>query len=210
MRTLKNIYSLLLIAVASFGMISCDNDDNNGMLNPPEEITTDVVWGDFTGNVLMTPIEKEEGNEGLTITAKVENDTIIFDDFPIKDIVLSIVKDEETANEIVELVGKINYKIGYEPELSEQKDLVSLTLNPKPLDLSVNIPIGNEGEITPLLVRVKIEATGTSDSYIVESMNLNFKFIVREILIGSKDTDMAEIEGFVPLFFDFDMTEKIK
>lgn len=180
------------------------------MLNPPDEITTDVVWGDFTGNVLMTPIEKEEGNEGLTITAKVKNDTIIFDDFPIKDIVLSIVKDEETANEIVELVGKINYKIGYEPELSEQKDLVSLTLNPKPLDLSVNIPIGNEGEITLLLVRVKIEATGTSDSYIVESMNLNFKFIVREILIGSKDTDMAEVEGFVPLFFDFDMTEKIK
>lgn len=210
MKTLNKFYSLLLIAAVSFGMISCNNDDDNGMPNPPEEITTDVVWGEFTGNLLMAPIEKEESNEGIAVTAKVENDTIIFDDFPIKDIVLSIVKDEETANQIVETVGNVNYKIGYKPELSEQKDIVSLALDPKPLELSVNIPSGNEGEVTTLLVKVNIEATSTNDSYVVESMNLKFKFIVREVLIGSKDTDMAEVEGFVPSLFDFNMTEKTK
>ena len=130
--------------------------------------------------------------------------------FPIKDIVLSIVNDEETANQIVEAVGNVNYKIGYKPELSEQKDIVSLALDPKPLELSVNIPSGNEGEVTTLLVKANIEATSTNDSYLVESMNLKFKFIVREVLIGSKDTDMAKVDGFVPSLFDFNMTEKIK
>lgn len=212
MKTLKKMYSLLLVAAVSFGMISCDND--NDMPNPPEEVATDVVWGNFTGNVLMVPIEKEEeGNEGLTVMAKVENDTIAFDDFPIKDIILSIVNDEETANKIVEAVGKVNYKIGYKPELSEQKDIVGLTLDPKPLELSVNLPSGNEDEVTTLLVKANIVATGTtgaSDFYVVESMNLKFKFIMKEVLIGSKDTDMVTVEGFVPSLFDFNMTEKAK
>ena len=52
---------------------------------------------------------------------KVDNDTVYFDSFPIKDIVLDIVGDEETANKMAEALGD-GTKIGYEPELNTEKD----------------------------------------------------------------------------------------
>ena len=41
----------------------------------------------------------------MTMPGGVDNDTVYFDSFPIKDIVLDIVGDKETANKIVEAVG---------------------------------------------------------------------------------------------------------
>lgn len=213
MKTLKKYYSLLLVAAISFGMISCDNNDDNGTPTPPEEITTEVVWGEYTGNVLVSPLEKEEGNEdnkGTAVSAKIENDTIAFEDFPIKDIVLSIVNDEEAADKIVEAVGKISYKIGYKPAITEQKDTVNLTLDPKPLELTINIPAGNEGETSTLLVKANVEAGGEDDNYSVETNNIKFNFVVKEVLIGIKDTEMTPVGNFTPSLFDFDMDKKTK
>ena len=56
----------------------------------------------------------------MTMPGGVDNDTVYFDSFPIKDIVLDIVGDKETANKIVEAVGDVSYKIGYEPELNSK------------------------------------------------------------------------------------------
>lgn len=57
-----------------------------------------------------TADEGEDTPEGVDVSAKVDNDTVYLEKFPIKDIVLSIVQDETLADQIVEAVGDVNYK----------------------------------------------------------------------------------------------------
>ena len=61
-------------------------------------------------------------------------------DFPVKDIVTSIVGDADAAEAIVEQLGPVNYSIGYEPTVSEAGDCISLAFNAEPLEISCPPP----------------------------------------------------------------------
>ena len=132
-------------------------------------------------------------------------DTVYFDSFPIKDIVLDIVGDEETANKIVEAVGDVSYKIGYEPELNTEKDSILFVLDPKPLELNVSIPSETEGgEAQNLHIEVKVSPVDGAN-YEVETTNLKFKIYVPEVSLGEGDNEPVALPGFVPATFDFEL-----
>ena len=153
----------MLLCGSLFCLTACSDDDETP--TPPDEITTETMFGNYSGKMSswnIVPNEGEDNGEdapaGIDISATVKNDTIHLEKFPIKDIVLSIVKDETLADKIVEAVGDVNYKVGYEPTLTTAKDSIELKLNPEPLKLSVTIPTATEGEeAQPLLIEVKVE-----------------------------------------------------
>ena len=123
---LNKLFASALVMGCTLGFASCDNDDTAA---PPTIVSTQSMYGDYTGvmtSLTIVPYEKESTDtpEGTAITATVDNDTIYLTDFPIKDIVLSIVGDETTADQIVEAVGQVDYKIGYTPTLSAAKDSI--------------------------------------------------------------------------------------
>ena len=152
-------------------------------------------------SLTIVPYEEKSTDtpEGTAITATVDNDTIYLTDFPIKDIVLSIVGDETTADQIVEAVGQVDYKIGYTPTLSAAKDSILFTLDPKPLKLSVNIPGTEEGESLPTAIEIKVQAAEGAN-YEGKTTALKFGFQASEVLIGE---DQTPLEGFTPTTFDF-------
>lgn len=206
---LNKLFVALLVLGCTPGFVACDDDEN--IPTPPTEVTPETMFGDYTGKMLSlitSPTEAEnEGGEvplGVDVSARVDADTVYFDSFPIKDIVLSIVKDEEMANEIVEAVGDVDYKIGYESTLTEAKDSIKFVLAPEPLKLSVSIPAKTEGEeARELNIEVKITPVEGA-SYEVETTSLKFKFNAEEILMGEGE-NQATLPGFTPTTFDFNM-----
>ena len=198
---LNKLFASALVMGCTLGFVSCDNDDT---ATPPTIVSTQSMYGDYTGvmtSLTIVPYEKESTDtpEGTAITATVDNDTIYLTDFPIKDIVLSIVGDETTADQIVEAVDQVDYKIGYTPTLSAAKDSILFTLDPKPLKLSVNIPGTEEGESLPTAIEIKVQAAEGAN-YEGKTTALKFGFQASEVLIGE---DQTPLEGFTPTTFDF-------
>lgn len=207
-------FAAMLLLGCNFTMVSCDNDDENAPVIP-DEVTTDVMYGDYAGKMTVfsvNPNENEDNGEGennttsVDISASVKNDTVYFEDYPIKDIVLSIVKDEDTANKIVEAVGKVNYKIGYEPKLTSAKDSIICNLEPESLKLSVTIPSSTEENPQALQIEVKVEANNNA-MYAVEEGNLKFDIHATEVLLGEGEGQVP-LDNFEPISMRIDMNQK--
>ena len=118
---------------------------------------------------------------------------------------MSIVQDETLADQIVEAVGDVNYKIGYEPTLSEAKDSISFVMEPEPLKLSLSMPSAT-GDAQTMVVEVKVEAVDGA-GYAVESGNMKFDLSATEVLLGEGDSQIS-FPGFSATTFKFDMNQQ--
>ena len=124
--------------------------------------------------------------------------------FPVKDIVMSIINDEEAAGSIVEAVGDINYKIGYKPALTSANDSILMVLDPEPLMLNLTIPAQSESDVDQtLVIEVKVDA-GENAAYSVADKKLKFSITARKVLIGEGE-EKVELPGFTPAMFSFDL-----
>ncbi|MCF2576345.1 DUF4840 domain-containing protein [Phocaeicola barnesiae] len=207
-KPVKWIFPMLMFGCA-FAFTACSDDDENTPV-VPDEVTTEAMYGDYTGKMLTlaassTADEGEDTPEGVDVSAKVDNDTVYLEKFPIKDIVLSIVQDETLADQIVEAVGDVNYKIGYEPTLSEAKDSISFVMEPEPLKLSLSMPSAT-GDAQTMVVEVKVEAVDGA-GYAVESGNMKFDLSATEVLLGEGDSQIS-FPGFSATTFKFDMNQQ--
>ncbi|GCB35575.1 DUF4840 domain-containing protein [Bacteroides faecalis] len=208
----KNLFVSAVVLSCSLGFTSCGDDDEIPFVPP---ITPQVMYGNFDGKMItfsINPLETENGDQdetpvGTDISAKVDNDTVYFDKFPIKDIVFSIIKDEEKTNQIIEAIGDVKYKVGYKAQLNAAKDSVCFTLDPKSLNLEFVIPepAPKEGEeVTPIKVEVKISAVEEYvNSYELSSTNMKFKFRADEVVLGGGEEPI--LVEFTPTVFYFDM-----
>lgn len=207
-KTVRFFASLLMLGCA-LGFTACSDDDENTPQAPDTTVTTDAVYGEYTGTMttytFTTQAEGEEAPVGTEVEATVADDTICVNSFPIRDIVLSVVGDEALADQIVEAVGDVDYKIGYKPALAAEQDSISLALNPEPLKLSVVLPSDSEEEAAPLAIEVKVE-TDADGSYAVENGKLIFRIAATEVLIGEGE-EQAALPNFTATTFDFDMDQ---
>lgn len=204
--------SMLLIGFA-FISVSCSDDDDN---NNGDVVTVKAVCGEYTGKMQSSQIAPSstdgtgDGSEtpaGVDVTASVDADSVLIQDFPIKDIVLSIVGDETVADGIVEAVGQVDYRMAYTPALSVAKDSISMELKAEPLKLNVSIPSTTEGESTPLVVEVDVEVESAA-KYSVETGNLKFSFAATKVKLGEGDSQ-TELPSFNATTFDFDMNKNM-
>lgn len=204
--------SMLLVGF-SLGTVSCSDDDDN---DSGDIITTEAVRGEYTGKMqswsAVAGIGEDTADDGeqpagVDVTASVDADSVLIQDFPIKDIVLSIVGDETVAYGIVESVGQVDYRMAYTPALSVAKDSISMELKAEPLKLNVSIPSTTEGESTPLVVEVDVEV-GSVGKYSVETGNLKFSFAATKVKLGEGD-GQTELPSFNATTFDFDMNKNM-
>ena len=195
----KNLFVSAVVLSCSLGFTSCSDDDEIQFVPP---ITPQVMYGGFDGKMITisaNPLKTENGDQ--------DDSPVGIDKFPIKDIVFSIIKDEEKTNQILEAIGDVKYKVGYEARLNAAKDSVRFTLDPKSLNLEFAIPepAPKEGEeVTPIKVEVKISAVEEFvNSYELSSTNMKFKFRADEVILGEGEKTIP-VE-FAPTVFDFDM-----
>lgn len=205
---LNKLFASALVMGCTLGFASCDNDDT---ATPPTIVSTQSMYGDYTGvmtSLTIVPYEEESTDtpEGTAITATVDNDTIYLTDFPIKDIVLSIVKDETMADQIVEAVGQVSYKVGYKGTLNAAKDSVHFSTATKPLKLAVQIPSATNSEETQaLVVEVSVDPVA-GGAYSVEDSEVEFSLNVTEVKLGEGE-NQEPLPNFNGMTLNFDMTQ---
>lgn len=214
---LNRLFVFMLVLGCSFSFTAC-NDDDDPTWEKPDAISPAAMFGDYTGkmNTLTVSPRASEGTEGdegtpvgTDISAKLDNDTVYFENFPIEEIVRSIVENEEKADKIIEALGDVKYKIGYTPTLTEAKDSVKFVLDPKPLKLVATIPSeGEDVEDQTLNIEVKV-APMKGGNYELKTTQLKFQFKAEKIMLGEGE-DQKEVGNFFPTTFDLAMgkTEK--
>lgn len=202
-------FAFVLAAGCSFCFAACSDDDD---VKGPDVIDTSVMFGEYKGKMTscsVTAHEEEGGNgeaePGVDVSATVAQNTVRFESLPIRDIVLSVVGDEDLADRIVEAVGEVDYEVAYVPALTAAKDSVMMVLDPEPLKLTVTMPAEDEGgEAQPLVVEVQMAAGKGKAGYAVGTGNLKFGIDAAKVMLGEGE-DRQEFAGFVPTSFHFDM-----
>lgn len=208
------VLALMAFVGCALGFTACSDDDDNNTPSPGE-VTAEVIQGNYSGKMktlylsaqdLNTGNDGEESAQGVDITATIDKDSICFADFPIKDIVLSIVQDETMADQIVKAVGQVSYKVGYEGTLNAAKDSVYFDTTTKPLKLAVQIPSATNSEETQtLVVEVSVDPVA-GGAYSVEDSEVKFSLNVTEIKLGEGDQQVA-LPNFNGMTLNFDMTQ---
>lgn len=208
------VLALMAFVGCALGFTACSDDDNN-TTPPPGGVTAEVIQGNYTGKMqtlylsaqdLNTGNDGEDTPQGVDITATIDKDSICFENFPIKDIVLSIVKDETMADQIVEAVGQVSYKVGYKGTLNAAKDSVYFDTTTKPLKLAVQIPsAANSEETQALVVEVSVDPV-PGGAYSVEDSEVEFSLNVTEVKLGEGE-EQTTLPDFNGMTLDFDMTQ---
>ena len=161
------------------------------------------MYGDYTGGLTfdpgVNPTEGEEGEEeinGIAVDATVRNDTVYFNDFPVRDVIASVV-GEESADQIVEAIGTVSYKVGYKASMTAAKDSVYMEMSPKALELT--LPVDEKNTTT---VSVEISAANKGN-YEFETQNLNMELKAEKVLVNEQEFPTFPATGFI-----FEMKKK--
>ncbi len=149
--------------VMAFGLVttfvSCDDDDEP---KPTVPVLTDVV-GKYAGTMetLVAVPAAEEGEEtpgGTAATAEVTKDEVVFEKFPVEELITSIV-GKEVAPGIIEAVGDVSYKMKYTPTFNDDKTVINMALATEPLVLEINLPTEETAEGEEGTPDLKVEVT---------------------------------------------------
>ncbi len=198
-----SLFVSLMLMGLTLGFTSCSDDDD--MVDNPTEVTTRTMYGDYTGTMTttMAATADSDGIQGTKVKANVDNDTVCIKNFPIKDVVLSVVGDEEIADNIVSLVGEIDYKIGYKPALTSAKDFILMVMEPEPLKLTLTLPAAEGEEPQNMTIEVKVTAS-ESAAYGVGDSKLKFDITATDVMLGEEQTPLPD---FKPTTFSFELDQ---
>lgn len=193
---LKHLFVSLMMVGCTFGVASCSDDDDDPVKTDP---TVEDVKGDYSGKMFVSVHTNETystaAEQGTEIDATVKNDTVYFEDFPVRDIIASVVP-EEMVEGIVEALGKVKYGVGYKATMNTEKDSIFMEFNPKPLELNFSM---GESEMS---VKVDVSAA-EKGNYSIEKKKMKFAIVADEVTVGDK-----LIEDFYKPQFSFDMNQK--
>ena len=198
----KFLFASLMMLGCSFCFTSCSSDDDDVTKEPV--ITIEIVKGEYSGKmdvIVLTPesdlrMAAEVAVGGTNVSATIKNDTVFFEDFPIKSLVELMVPEEE-VDEIVQAAGKVSYKVGYKASFNAAQDSLLMELDPKPLELTVSL---DDESTLSIKMDVSVAEKGI---YSVEKKKLVFEVKAYKVTI-----DDEEIEDFEAPLIKFDLNQK--
>ena len=196
-KTKLTLMFVSLMMLGFIGFTSCSEDENL-----TKEPTLEVVKGDYSGKMnIMSPAPKMSITEaaesgGVNVSAIVKNDTLFFEDFPVKDI-LELIVPEEQVDLIVEALGKVSYKIGYKAAFNGVKDSVKMELSPQSLVLSVLLD-----EETDLSIKTDLSVVDKG-AYSIKEKKLTLTIKADKATVNDE-----VVEDFVKPSISFDLNKK--
>lgn len=132
MKKFKVLTYLLFIMTAFSGLISCNNDYSY----EPIPVTLQDVNGNYKARLITSQGDKFD-EKIIDFAAK---DTIItFKDFPVKEIVKTIVIDPVKADAALANLGKIKYNLDYKAKINLDQNVVELIFEPKFLAFQISV-----------------------------------------------------------------------
>lgn len=170
-------FVVILLAFAGFSLASCDSDYE---VIP---VKLDDVNGNYKGKLITT-----QGNNRtekiIDFTAK--KDTIKFMEFPIREIVKSVVKDPVKTEAALVAMGKIRYNLDYTSKINTDNNVVELTFAPKILQLQIPVDGVNRNTVVTLAAKQK-------GLYVGQDWSLRFGLVVEKITVDGLTLDPFDV-----------------
>lgn len=133
MKKLTVLKSLMMAVIAILGLslTSCNDDRYEPV---------PVKLSDVNGTYKARLVTSQGGKFNEKIVDFTAKDTIVtFKDFPVREIVKTIVTDPVKADTALAHIGKVEYKLDYTSKLNTDQNVVELTFEPK--TLTIQIPV---------------------------------------------------------------------
>ncbi|MGG5209243.1 DUF4840 domain-containing protein [Chryseobacterium sp. MIQD13] len=144
---LKVITAVLVVSVI-FSLFSCMNEDRIEV--PPVKL--EDVNGNYKGRLIT--IQGESKAEKI-VDFKIKKDTLVFPEFPVKEIITAVVKDPIKVEAALTAMGKIKYNLKYESVLNAEKNWVEFTFTPKELELQIPVDGVTKKTVVTLVAKQK-------------------------------------------------------
>ncbi|MCT2563385.1 DUF4840 domain-containing protein [Chryseobacterium herbae] len=182
---------LLILLSFTFSVTSCRDDDDKKPKPNPDTLKVQDVNGDYSGKVVISK-GTVTGETNLVFSA--QNNIISFTEFPIKEIITTVITDPVKANQALTAIGKIKYELNYTSALNKEKKEVELTFSPKELTIQVPVDGVNKKVVVTFVPTKKgVFKKGTTQ-------NLNFELEATKITVeGTVITPFEKIKYNFPM-----------
>lgn len=184
---MKNLMVLKTFAVGFFALValsltSCMDDYE------PIPVKLEDVNGNYKARLFTS-----QGNikNEKTVNLSVKKDTIVFNDFPVREIVKNVVTDPVKAEAALIAIGKVKYKLNYTSTLNTSSNVVELNFAPKTLVLQIPV----DGATKNAVVKIAAQQKGF---YVGQDWSLRFGIVAEKITV-----DGADINPFEVIKYDF-------
>ena len=181
--TVLKAFMVVLVAFAALSLTSCNNDSYE-----PVPVKLGDVNGNYKAKLITT--------QGIIRTEKIiefaAKDTLVtFKEFPIREIVKSVVKDPAKTETALTAIGKVEYKLNYTPKINVENNVVELTFVPK--KLTIQIPV--DGATKSTVVTLSAKQKGL---FIGQDRSLRYSLVAEKIIV-----DGVELAPFETIKYDF-------
>ncbi|MBB4806828.1 hypothetical protein HNP38_002124 [Chryseobacterium defluvii] len=175
--TVLQTFMSVLILFVSLSLMSC-NDDYE-----PIPVKLEDVNGNYKGKLVTS-----QGNikTEKIVDFTVKKDTIKFIEFPIKEIVKSVVKDPVKTEAALAAIGKVKYNLDYTAKVNAENNLVELSFAPKTLQLQIPVDGINRNTTVTLAAKQK-------GFYVGQDFSLRFGLAVEKITVDGLMLDPFDI-----------------
>lgn len=146
--TVPRFFMTVLMVLAGLTLFSCN--DNEGPDIPP--VKMEELPGNYKGKMII--VQGTTKREGIK-EFKVKKDTISFAEFPIGEIVKTVVKDPAKAENAMKSLGKVKYDIKYAAVINTPNNVIELTLAPKTMELQIPVDGVNKKTVVEFVSKQK-------------------------------------------------------
>ncbi|MGH1518664.1 DUF4840 domain-containing protein [Chryseobacterium sp. JK1] len=166
--TVPQFFIAVLLIFTGFTLYSCNDDGPDIPLVKLEEMP-----GNYKGKLIIV--------QGTTKTEsikdfKVKKDTISFAEFPINEIVKTVVKDTGKVKTALKAIGKVKYNLNYTASVNTGNNVVELAFAPKTLEFQ--IPVNGVNKKTVVTLEAKQKGF-----YVGMDRSLRYAFTAQKITV---------------------------
>lgn len=144
--TVPRIFMTVLAVLAGLILFSCLDNDSPEI--PPVKL--EDLKGNYKGRLIT--VQGNSKTEKI-VDFKVKKDTISFVEFPIKEIVKSVVKDPAKTEAALTTIGKVKYDLQYTATVNTNNNVIELVFTPKVLEFK--IPVDGVNKNTTVVLTAK-------------------------------------------------------
>lgn len=146
--TVPRFFITVLMILVGFTLSSCN--DNDGPDIPP--VKMEDLKGNYKGKLVI--VQGNSKREGVK-EFKVKKDTISFAEFPIEEIVKTVVKNPAKAEAALKSMAKVKYDLKYAAVINTANNVIELTLTPKTMELQIPVDGVNKKTVVEFVSKQK-------------------------------------------------------
>lgn len=149
MKKLTVLKSLVvaMIVFLGFSLTSCNDERYE-----PIPVKLSDVDGSYKARLVTS--QGNKFNEKI-IEFQAKDTIITFKDFPVREIVKTIITDPVKADTALAHIGKVEYKLEYTSKINASQNLVELTFEPKTLALQIPVDGVTKDAVVKLAAKQK-------------------------------------------------------